>query len=76
MGHRCGLWEIPKLNEGSVEEKCEWLNMHNDSKKTFKITDWKNARRPERLVNMLPREFLEEKLMELGVVDVELNRAS
>jgi hypothetical protein len=57
--------EDGKLRPKTVAEKCEWLNQHNTSKKVFKPTDWKNARRPERLANMLPREYLKEKLDEL-----------
>lgn len=65
MGHRCELWNIPGLNDKSVDEKCAWLNTHNTSSKKFKPTDWKNARRPERQVNMLSMEMIEAKLAEL-----------
>ena len=65
MGFRAGRWSIPKLESGTVEEKCSWLNTHNTSKKTFKASDWKNARRPERQVNMLPEYMIREKLEEL-----------
>ena len=69
MGFRAGRWSIPKLESGTVEEKCSWLNTHNTSKKTFKPSDWKNARRPERQVNMLPEYMIREKLEEL-IADV------
>ncbi len=65
MGYRSGRWDIPGLNEKTVVEKCEWINAHNTSNRKFKPSDWKNARRPERQANMLPREMLEEKLQEL-----------
>ena len=65
MGHRCNRWNIPGLNDKTVEEKCEWINTHNTSTKKFKLSDWKNARRPERQANALPYEMIEEKLIEL-----------
>lgn len=65
MGYRSGRWNIPGLNDKSVEEKCKWINAHNSSGRNFKPSDWKNARRPERQGNMLPREMLESKLEEL-----------
>lgn len=65
MGHRSGRWNIPRLESGTLEEKCEWINTHNTStKKKFTPSDWKNARRPERQVNMLPVEMIQEKLDE------------
>lgn len=65
MGYRSGKWPIPALDDLSVADKCKWINKHNNSKKVFKQTDWKNARRPERQVNMLPDSFLKEKLLEM-----------
>ncbi len=65
MGYRGSMWDIPALNGRSVQEKCDWINAHNNSKRKYKISDWKNARRPERQANMLPYEFLEQKLNEL-----------
>lgn len=65
MGYRAGKWDIPALNNLTVSEKCEWINQFNSSKKKFKETDWKNARRPERQVNMLPDSFLISKLTEM-----------
>ena len=65
MGYRSGRWDIPGLNDKTVAEKCEWINTHNVSDRQFKPSDWKNARRPERQANMLPREMIEEKLLEL-----------
>ena len=65
MGHRSGRWDIPGLIGKTVQEKCEWINSHNTSGRKFKPSDWKNARRPERQANMLPREMLGDKLEEL-----------
>lgn len=65
MGYRAGRWSIPALDGKSVEEKCEWINSHNNSKKKFKVSDWKNARRPERQVNMLPVSYIRNKLTEM-----------
>lgn len=65
MGYRAGLWDIPALNNKTVVEKCDWINKHNNSKKQFNKNDWKNARRPERQVNMLPKSYLTDKLEEM-----------
>ncbi len=65
MGYRAGKWDIPALNGKTVAEKCSWINEHNSSSRKFKESDWKNARRPERQANMLPAEFLKDKLSEL-----------
>ena len=65
MGHRAGKWIIPGLEKGSVEEKCNWINQFNKSKKQFNANDWKNARRPDRQTNMLPEEFLSELLQRM-----------
>lgn len=66
MGYRAGRWDIPALSGNTtVDEKCEWINKHNTSKKVFKPTDWKNSRRPERQANMLPVHLIQNKLNEL-----------
>lgn len=65
MGYRGGKWDIPALNNKTVVEKCDWINKHNTSKKQFNKNDWKNARRPERQVNMLPMSYLKDKLEEM-----------
>lgn len=65
MGYRAGKWDIPALDGLTVDEKCIWINQHNDSKHQFKKSDWKNARRPERQVNMLPKEMIQDKLFEM-----------
>lgn len=69
MGHRLGRWDIPGLDGKTVDEKCNWINLYNSSGKSFKPSDWKNARRPERQANMLPHEMLVSKLTELGAVE-------
>jgi hypothetical protein len=65
MLHRMGHVDIPGLNNKSVAERCEWINAHNTSKKLFKPSDWKNSRRADRQVNVLPMEIIKEKLDEL-----------
>jgi hypothetical protein len=65
MGYRAGKWSIPALDNLTVAEKCVWINKHNDSSKKFKESDWKNARRPERQVNMLPDSYIKHKLVEM-----------
>ena len=67
MGYRSKLWDIPALNGLTVKEKCAWITKHNTSKrhKVFTMSDWTNANRPKRQVNMLSKEFLQEKLDEL-----------
>ena len=47
---------IPFLEDSgkTVEEKCSWINKFNTSKKQFGLNDWKNARKQERLSQMLP----------------------
>jgi hypothetical protein len=61
------FWIIPKLNTSgwTVQDKCDWINTHNKSDKLFKPSDWKNARRPERQVNMIPKNIFEDLLEEL-----------
>ncbi|MBR5185670.1 MAG: hypothetical protein IKW19_05165, partial [Akkermansia sp.] len=60
MGYRNKMIAIPYLdNPGlTVEEKCAWINRFNSSEKTFTASDWKNARRPDRVSSMLPQELL------------------
>lgn len=67
MGYRAGRWEIPMLEGLTVAEKCDIINERNDSKKKFKVNDWKNARRPERQSSMLPIEYLKDKLRDFNV---------
>lgn len=69
MGHRLGHWVIDELNnpEWTVKDKCDWLNsLKLSPNKEFKLSDWKNARRPDRVTTMLPRVLLKETLEILG----------
>lgn len=66
MGHRKGLWVIDKLEEGTTQEKCDWLNSLELSDKKFKESDWKNARRAERQVNMLSYAYIADFLEVMG----------
>lgn len=68
MGYRAKRWDFPALEGKTTSEKIDWFNAHNDSKTKLNMSSWKNARRPERQVNMLPVEVLKEKLSELGCV--------
>ena len=65
MGFRAGRWNIPGLNSGTVQQKCDFINRHNKSGKPYTATDWKNARRPERQKNMLPDEITVDLLKEM-----------
>ncbi len=67
MGYRSGKFDIPKMDNLSVADKCAFINTFNDSKRCFKPSDWKNCRRPERQVNMLPDHFLASKLSQMIV---------
>lgn len=53
---------IPFLEDSgkTVEEKCSWINKFNTSKKQFGLNDWKNARKQERLSQMLPEAMFIE----------------
>ena len=65
IGYRQGVWLIPELDDCStVDEKICVLNKHNKSEKTFTRNDWKNARRPERVRQMLPIDNLKDILRE------------
>lgn len=60
MGYRNKMFSIPYLDNPNltVEEKCAWINRFNSSEKAFTASDWKNARRPDRVSSMLPQELL------------------
>lgn len=74
MGHRAGLWTIPTLADDSltVAEKIDWLNSLNLSKKKFKKSNWKNSRRPERQVNMLGKDDIQDFLDIMGAENFEI----
>lgn len=61
LGHRLGMWEIPNLADPgtTVAEKVAWVNAWGMSPKPFTLSDWKNARRPERQTQVLPAADLE-----------------
>ena len=61
IGYRKGLIKIDCLDLPglTVADKCAIINYCNDSGKTFTQSDWKNARRPERMHSMLPEELLQ-----------------
>ena len=65
-GARVGMIDIPYLasNKVSNPEKISFINQFiaeiGMECKTFTESDWKNARRPERVSTMLPLEYLEE----------------
>jgi hypothetical protein len=65
-GVRVGMWDVPYLSSTkvSIGEKVAFINqfiaeMGIDCK-LFKESDWKNARRPERVTTILPKEYLSE----------------
>lgn len=70
MGHRLGVWCIPTLDDDSlsVEQKCDWVNQFNTSKKPFTPTSWKNARKQNRQSQMLPRDEVEDLLIDMGAI--------
>ncbi|WP_169304473.1 hypothetical protein [Slackia heliotrinireducens] len=71
MGHRLGLWTIPDLDDPSktVDEKCQWINGFNQSKRAFKASNWKDARKQNRQAQMLPRDDVADLLDAMGAVE-------
>ena len=65
MGHIAKHWVIPGLDVGSRQDKCDFINRHNASKKKFTIEDWKAAHKPKRQSTMLPDAMVQELLNEL-----------
>ena len=65
MGHRSNRWCIPMLEKLTGQERNDWINSHNTSRKVFTGNDWKNAGKRERQTHILDRELLVEKLDEL-----------
>lgn len=66
MGYRSHKFDIPSLDAcETVADKIDFINKYNDSKKLFNINNWKDARKPSRQSNMLPDEFLMDKLNEM-----------
>jgi predicted Fe-S protein YdhL (DUF1289 family) len=62
MAHRQGIVDIPALTDRSstVTDKIEWLAQWGLG--TVSEGDWKNARRPERVSQMLPLDALDPYL--------------
>ena len=79
MGYRMGLWNIPALdnNNLSVNEKLKIINdiYHKyhpeDSNLEFKLSNWKDARKPERQKRILDIEIIKDMLDEF---EVEINK--
>ena len=66
MGYRSGKFHIQNLDDcKTVQDKLDYINRHNDSKRKFNLNNWKDARKPARQSNMLPDEFLLDKLEEM-----------
>ena len=65
MGYRAGLWNITMLDKLSGQDRCDWINSHNNSNHVFSLNDWKHAGLASRQSSMLPQELLKKKLSEL-----------
>ncbi len=70
-GHAKGLWTIPKLDEGTRDEKIAWINSHNHSQKQFTLTDLKNCQRNSRKSKILPEKVVKDLLNEM-IKDVQV----
>lgn len=70
MAHRQGIIAIPTLGDRSlsVEERLDWLNQWGLG--TVSRGDWDNARRPERVSQMLPVDALEPYLSRMQAMPV------
>lgn len=62
MAHRQGVVQIPTLSDRalSVRQRLDWIELWGLG--TVSTSDWQNARRPERISQMLPLEELEPYL--------------
>ena len=61
IGHRQGIFTIPALTGiKSVADKCRWFTDLGLGK--FSESDWKNARRPARLSQMLQHDVIADYL--------------
>ncbi|MCR5137175.1 MAG: hypothetical protein K6C12_08760 [Oscillospiraceae bacterium] len=65
MYYRAGLCSIPMLDKLTGQARDDWINSHNDSGKLFTGNDWKNAGKKDRQKNILPRNMMNDKLLEL-----------
>ena len=71
IGYRQGLWDIPALNDLSSADKIKWFNDHSHCDKELNENSWKNARRPERMKQMLPKVDIMGLLSEMGAVEIK-----
>ena len=58
--------DIPCLDESSpwsVEEKCEWINQFNGSKKKFTINAWKNCRKSDRISQIVSEDLFMDVML-------------
>ena len=70
MGHRLGMWHSKELEEcQTVKDKLAFINSHNHSNRTFTLDNWKDCRKEQRKNQMLPREMLEDVLLDFGIMD-------
>ncbi len=61
--YRQGNLKIEALdNCASTKEKIDYINQHNTTGRKFTETHWKNARRPERASQALPKSLIEDTL--------------
>lgn len=68
MGHRLGMWHSKELEEcQTVKDKLLFINSRNHSNRTFTLDNWKDCRKEQRKNQMLPREMLEDMLLEFGI---------
>ena len=87
QGYRFGKWDIPmltlhgnpndKLLYWSVAARCRWIQSFyhgNDPKRLYKKDTWKDAKKPDRMTRMLPREELEDLLKEMQEDDADWNQ--
>ena len=76
-GYRAGLWSVPYLDRDlCLEEKLEWINAFNTSTRTFKESDWKNCRRPERVASILPIDIIGDLIASMSEYKESENETS
>lgn len=70
--HRQGgdVYKIPYVSglenkRGSVDKIVEFFNAHNDGDHKMTVSNWKDARKPDRLKNVLPDELTKDLLQKL-----------
>lgn len=70
MGYRSGRWDIPGLNDKTLEKNVNGSTPTILPAKSSNLPIGRIARRPERQANMLPREMIKSKLEELMNADI------